>query len=326
MANRRDAVILAVFVILITLFGMFRPCDTFDVILTQKGDDWLSFAKGALAINSHTEAKTPFFGPGGIVYYHFIASCIKIFGESSRAIFVIQHFLLGMAVVLVYFAFADKVRRRTVFLTALIVIAVLDMSKYYTIKFLSENLAVFTVPLYFFLLSRRLYVLSGIALGLSVLTRPCILPYGLLMCFIGIPFAIAALGTMSLLAVRNMMVCGKPVLIPGVIRPAFFSNGCGNIPYKILFCFGFLPLYNKAYRIRPHWMVMWALYFVYIIRKVRRGFEPWEIPVHLFIWMYMATILTTDVDNYGFRLILPVLFFVVVFAVKSCEAVNEKRS
>jgi hypothetical protein len=87
---------------------------------------------------------------------------------------------------------------------------------------------------------------------------------------------------------------------------------------KVLFCLGYLPiLLAGSHALRLHWMIMWAGYFIYLFLRTRNHekWELWEVSAHLYILCYYGSlIMTTTVHNYGFRMLIPGIFFVLVFA------------
>ena len=86
---------------------------------------------------------------------------------------------------------------------------------------------------------------------------------------------------------------------------------------KILFCLGYLPsLLSGSQAPRLRWMIMWAGYFTYLFFHIknREKWEMWEKALNLYILCYYGTlVMTTYVHNYGYRMLLPGIFFVLVF-------------
>lgn len=86
---------------------------------------------------------------------------------------------------------------------------------------------------------------------------------------------------------------------------------------KVLFCLGYLPILTSAYALRFRWVIMWIGYFTYLFLRIknREKFEIWETAMHLYIFSYYGSlILSTNIHNYGFRMLIPAIFFVLVFA------------
>ena len=86
---------------------------------------------------------------------------------------------------------------------------------------------------------------------------------------------------------------------------------------KVLFCFGFLNAVEPTYHWFPHWTLVWLGYFTYLfllfLNKTKT--ELPEKAVHLFIFTYFASlVLVGQVENYGFRMLIPGNFFVLSFA------------
>ncbi len=96
---------------------------------------------------------------------------------------------------------------------------------------------------------------------------------------------------------------------------------------KILFCLGYLPALSSAYAMRLRWALVWAGYFIYLFLHVkdRRRWELWEVAVHLYLlFFYGSLIMLTYIHNYGFRMLLPGIFFVPVFAFIALDRLAER--
>ncbi len=328
--------------------------------------------------------ETAYCSPAGFLYNYFIALCLVIFGEKSLPIFVMQHLMLGLSVALVYWTFRDKMRSFTslVFLCTLFVFALKDVYKNYSPLLLSENLALFTISLFFFCFVKGfeknnllLQLMAAILLGLSILTRPNIFTYGIVL----IPlvasyyfkkgktgfrnlliFVFVLVLSSSFLFIRNYLLLREFYFLPsnmstinGIIhfhpipssvdlskvdmnllytklylnksivnyieyaiqKPGIFSYFYFK---KILFCLGYLPiLLSGVYAVRLRWVIMWIGYFTYLFLHIRNRekWEIWEVAAHLYILSYYGSlIMTTTVHSYGYRMLIPAIFFVLVFA------------
>jgi len=98
-------------------------------------------------------------------------------------------------------------------------------------------------------------------------------------------------------------------------EPGLFFQFYGK---KILFCLGYLPaLLAGAYGLRLRWMIMWVGYFAYLFLHIKNHgkWEMWEVALNLYILCYYGSlVMTTYVHNYGFRMLIPGIFFVLVFS------------
>ncbi|MCX5677995.1 MAG: glycosyltransferase family 39 protein [Candidatus Omnitrophica bacterium] len=389
--TKRAGTILAIsFIAVFFILSLTRNYDykSFESILNATGDDWGIYAQHALDIKHNgmlmPSAISAYCSPAGFLYNYFIALCLVIFGEKSLPIFVVQHLMLGFSVALVYWTFRDKMRGLTgiLFLCVLFFFALKDVYKNYSPLLLSENLALFTVALFFFCFIKGfekdnlfLQIMAAFLLGLSILTRPNIFVYGIaLMPLVALYyvkrggagyrnlliFALALIAGSSFLGIRNYLFLKQFIFLPTnmssidglrnfhpIPSSVDLSRVAGNLLYtklhidklivnyveyirqepglffqfyfkKVLFCLGYLPsLLAGSYGPRLRWMAMWAGYFTYLFLHIRNRekWEIWEVSVHLYIFCYYGSlVLTTTVHNYGFRMLIPAIFFVLVFA------------
>lgn len=154
------------------------------------GDDWTAYHRHAQDIVAHgltlPLVKDVYSLPAGFLYNYFVALCYALAGPRPEAVYLAQAALLGATVWLLYTAFAPTLGRRArlVLLGALVVFALVDVERHYTMRLLSENLMLPLTALFFRLL------LAGLAgsgpdgrpswgpvwalgvLGAMVLTRP----------------------------------------------------------------------------------------------------------------------------------------------------------
>ena len=312
-------------------------------------DDWSRYVTIAADIRENglliPSIMENYSSPAGFLYNYFIALNFYLFGENIIPIVIIQNLMLGLSVAMIYLAFRDKMQKLTsiFFLLTLFLFAFVDIYKYYTFRLLSENLALFAISAFFYCFIRgseknklSLIILSAVFLGLSVLTRPNIFPFELLL--IGIVsyyylylkkdrigkltillFLLTLLLSTSLLALRNYFTCGGFAFLPtqgvSLVGQEEFS-----LPYyfkKIIFIFGFLSPLEPEYQWRPHWTIMWLGYFIYLFLRVKekRKFELWEMTTHLYIFSFcfLLILIAPKIGSYGFRLLVPVIFTVLPF-------------
>ncbi len=100
-----------------------------------------------------------------------------------------------------------------------------------------------------------------------------------------------------------------------VHEPAAFF---GHYVKKFLFCLGFLKKLVPSYYWFPHWTLMWLGYFTYLFLNFRNKAKTslGEKSAHLFIFCYFSSvILVGQIENYGFRMLIPGNFFVLPFGV-----------
>jgi 4-amino-4-deoxy-L-arabinose transferase-like glycosyltransferase len=287
--------------------------------------------------------------PNGFLYSYFLALCFAIFGVSPVPVYLLQGILLGLSVALIYFSFKNKLKPVTgiIFLITLFIFAFLDVHKYYTFRFLSENLVIPLIALFFYFFIKGmeksktvLFVLSGLVLGLCIMTRPNLLPVGIVILLLNLLyciqkkvsvtnfllFCILFLIGVSLLGIRNLSVTGNWTFFPinsfTFFKQFFFQPDIflSHVWRKFLFCFGYLPAVEPMYHWRPHWTFLFLAYFYYLFLRLRerRNSEAWEGIAHVFIltnfFLLTFVINTTLLSTYGFRYNLPMILITLPFA------------
>lgn len=388
--TKRSGTIFAILIIAIFFILSFLrtyPFESLQRVLTQTGDDWSLYARYALDIK-HNSLLMPsvdgsYYFPAGYLYNYFLAFCFLVFGESIYPIYIMQHLMLGFSVAFVYWAFRDKMRNFTslAFLCTLFFFAYKDVYKNYSSLLLSENLALFTVSLFFFCFIKGfekdnfvLQLAAAVSMGLSIMSRPNIAVYGAMLIpiaalyyikkgkpgFTKLPvFAAVLILSSSLLLIRNYSVCKKLNFLPTQASSIKFIKMYNPIPpsvdlskvnanplytilhfnkdivgyaeyaaqqpflffeyyrKKILFCLGDLSTLSSGYGLRRHWVIMWIGYAIYLFLRIkdRRKFEMSELAVHLYIVCYYGSLIVSGpINNYGFRMLIPAIFFVLPFA------------
>lgn len=377
MNAKRSNLILAFFVpllfLVIALVRLYPFENTLPQIIADSGNDWSKYAANALDIK-HNGILMPgiegaYEKPASFFYCYFLAFCFFLFGENNIPVYLLQNLMLGLSIVFVWFTFRNKMSNIVSlgFLLALIVFGLTDVSIYYTFRFLGENLALFSLSVFFLLFLKgieknnlKALLISALFLGIAVLTRPNIFLFAIiliaLLMLYGFKtqkvkplllFVSVLVITSSFLAIRNYLVCHCIQIMPSqgmlfnmiafhpiptsVDVSAVNSYFAAYLQYflqepllfimhylkKVLFCFGFLNAVVPSYHWFPHWTLMWLGYFTYLFFLVRNKTKTTlhEKAVHLFIFSYFASlILVGQVENYGFRMLIPGNFFVLSFA------------
>lgn len=362
--NRTEKLCLLLVPVVFTLLPLLRlyPFDNPAKVLADGPDDWNYYAKFALEIKNGglliPSFREQYQYPGGFLYNYFVAACLKIFGDDLSPVYVLQSILLGMSVVLVLLTFRNRLKPFTwnMLLVALVLFGLLDVSKYYSVRLLSENLALFTLAAFIYCLIKGIkenilsFQLSAVFfLVISLLTRPNLFSFGMVFVMLmllfnkyfgiagrrAVAFSLIVVAGMSLIAVRNYLVCGKLIFMPSLgVSDALTQVqhlDIGLILKKALFMLGFQPVLSPEYQFRPHWMLMWTGYFIYLfikrddLKKLRLPAR--EIFVHLFILTYCAsTIIFVTVDSYGFRSFIPVNFLILPFSFMAIDHVATFKS
>jgi hypothetical protein len=298
-----------------------------------------------------------YWRPGGFLYVYFVAGLMRLFGRNSTFIYLVQSALLGLSVVVLDRGFARRLSApaRLAYLALAVSFLYLDVFRHYTNRLLSENLILVLLPLALALLVRAHErpsagrgLLAGVALGAAILTRPNLLPLGLAGAALLIAYpgprghtgrTVAALlggavGVVGLMVLRNYSVTGK--LGAGVftktshwIQPAA-SGQLGLLERswtvvehygsRVLFMLGWPPLVEPSYRIRPHWLVMWAGVALFGVTAWRRTVAFWEALLLVSSVGYLAPqVAVGHIASYGFRSAFPVVPLALLLAVRGVE-------
>ena len=244
-----------------------------------------------------------------------------------------------------------------IYLALLAVFLLADQFLYNTRRLLSENLLFLLLPLFLQLVlgeyeqgGRWRSVAAGVVGGLVALTRPnlvlLVLATPLLWAFyerrrgarrlLG-PLAclVFAAAVFGLLPVRDAMVTGRADLqtltwtgdwqVPAVaIDPRAPSSWLtaaqaivGHYAPRGAFVLGLLPILHPGFRVRPHWLVMWALFAISTVMRFRQHspLRFWESLVYLWIVLYLGPLLAVAaIDAYGFRMLVPIIPLVLLIA------------
>ncbi|MCG3166784.1 MAG: hypothetical protein POELPBGB_02566 [Bacteroidia bacterium] len=371
-----DYILTGSVVLIFLLLALFRLApfeNTLPQIIADSGNDWSKYAANALDIKHHgllmPGIDDAYEKPASFFYCYFLALCFFFFGENNVPVYLIQNLMLGLSIVFIWFSFRERMSRimSLFFLFTLVIVALTDVSIYYTFRFLGENLALFSIAFFFFLFSiavekDKLPELLGasLLLGIAVLTRPNIFLFAILLILLLLLqgfkilktksillFFLVLFITSSFLAIRNYLVCNCVQIMPsqGMLFnmiafhpvPASIDLSQANtyadayLQYflqepvlfimhyvkKVLFCFGFLNVVEPSYHWFPHWTLMWLGYFGYLVlifqNKAKIALQ--EKAVHLFIFSYFVSLVVVgQVENYGFRMLIPGNFFVLSFA------------
>ena len=240
-------------IVLFTLIGIVRlyPFNVgVDAYISQGivtvWDDWYSYASFGRDIAQNglllPAVKGPYAGPSGFLYAYFIAFFLKISGGNISLVFLSQYVLTGVAVAFMYWTYGSKMSKNVgmLFLVGLVLFTLVDVSKNYSGTLLSENLAFYIMPMFFYCFikgyeknKKWFCLVSAFLLGLAFLTRPNILLFPILLIVASVGFYVRKwkirgawllllftlifLLTSSLLGLRNYLVCGKWVFLPEIV-------------------------------------------------------------------------------------------------------------
>ena len=207
-----------------------------------------------------------------------------------------------------------------------------------------------------------LYALgAGLVLGLAFLSRPNVIlvaPATVALLFfyakntrrgylrLPIAFLVAFGLSSSVLLLRNYAVTGE-VSLAAVTYPGYWRTPAMALPdragahsvlptiatyglyygRRVLFCLGLTFLGSPEYRLRPHWLLMWAGVFLFLASAMRgRRLEFWEAAALVFVVSYLGpTIAVAQLANYGFRMIVPVVPAALLLSVRGGQAWHAPR-
>ena len=298
--------------------------------------------------------------PGGFGYIYFVALTYAVLGVRSGAVYFVQGLLLVGATVTMAILFRQRLSLPGALLltVALVVFLAVDMFPF-TIRLLSENLFVPLIAVLLWTVLKaesadRLpwFVLAGAVCGLCALTRPNAVFFGpaiasliaihrwhpqrshrlkLAAAFIG-AFAILC----SLLPLRNYAVTGE-IGVWAALRPAGWqlpdAKGKPGVPAvdwlaesarfygaRMAFAVGIPTFLAPAYRVRPHWLVMWTGVVLYVWFGGGRPRMFWERLLLTLAAVYLLPLVAVaHITNYGIRMVMPVVLLLLPLAVKGAE-------
>lgn len=350
--------ITTVFFAVVSVFNLMHFNDAFESLLTGI-DDWNRYASHATDIIENgffmPSTREAYILPAGFLYNYFIALCLIASGGSVGFVYFTQALLLSLTAWMIYLLFKDDIKEayRPLMLLALLLVAYIDIFRNYTFVLLSENIAMPLLAAFLLFLKNGtekrnnfLLALTGIALGLSCLTRPNIFPFALVfysgwafiafrhtMGFSGILLSVISfLLIAAFLPFRNYVITGDFILLPNVFKNIKDLGGLSSeaintapgsfLTYyfkKLVFIFGYTPALDQAYTPRPHWFIIWGGFIYYVFMEVKnRSLKLWEFTGILLIIIFYGVLLAiAPIHVYGFRFIIPVLLILTGFSLKS---------
>lgn len=336
--------------------GTVKAWPFVDDVAVNLGDDWVSYKIYAQTILSEGPAMPSIGSFVGMVhgfgYSYFVAAIFSLFGENSAYVYIVQSALLGASITALYLLGRPHLSPmgRLAFVIAGTAFVYLDVFRNITFRLLPEDLFVFLAPVFLLTFvtahergSRNLAVLSGAALGALVLVRPNALVAGVAVVAAGWlsraiqrrDFATPAIVTGMLLLIaaayplREYVVIGRPHLelwnpsgnfdqIPTDSPLAFLEY----YVRRALFTLGFTNAVEPGYRWRPHWLLLWLTFFIYVGWRLRlRRIPFWEVCTVLFLVLYLGPVLAVSFpSNYGGRFLVVALPIALLLGVVVIDA------
>lgn len=235
--GRFAVVFLGVAIVAIGLIlGLVRasPFDD-DIRNALPGDDWHKYRRFAVSIVDEglliPAAPGVYWQPGGFLYNYFVAFIFALFGQNSAYVYVAHHVCLALSCVLL-FLLARRALAPPVALAFLLfcVVAYVPIFRYWSMRLLSENVAVAVYPALLLLFvqasgKRALGKLAaaGGLMGALALLRPNLAALAPLLAILLlaehlplrqraarlIAFLGPAAAVLSLLPIRNFIVAGQ---------------------------------------------------------------------------------------------------------------------
>jgi hypothetical protein len=344
--------------VLFLALGLWRAAPFVDDVspATSVGDDWLSYKRWAESVLRDGWSIPALPGayavvPRGFLYVYFVAGVFAVAGVNSSFVYVAQSALLGAAVTLWYVAFRRRLAPGLgmVLLAGLTLLAFVDFFRALTFRLLSENLFVVVAALFWCLLPagpawrRSRLFWAGLVLGLSVLARPSTI--------MAAAAVAVVLGAHSVWTRRDWM---SPLVFclgallgvgPAILRD-FASTGelgfrlvsdtrdwnriweapaadfLATLGSRAAFAFGWTSLMVPDFRIRPHWMLLWAGTALFCWRRLRSraGASWWDAALVLYVACFIGpVVLVADITSYGGRMIVIVLPMLLYLSLRAVE-------
>lgn len=342
------------------LIGAVRTGPHFaETELSSRSDDWLYYeamARSILAgLHGADCAFSKHYLPSSFAYSYVLALLHWIFGPHTWPIYFAQHVLLGGACVGL-----GRIARRLwgtgigmAVMVSATVIGFLDVSRWYTMRTLSENLALPAIVLTFLVLAWHLErprlvsaLVMGAVLGGFALVR-----------FDNLAFVAVAMGCLMFVrpsddapgrrwACRVMLVAGvaaiyllfplREYLVSGEWEPfnrswylAFKKQDSSivegmnlslgrllqtTILPNIAYMLGTPKFMVPQFSLRPHWFVLWVVYGVWFYANRRTPLTLLLALLNVYLVLYVSVqSINYYISSYGFRYLLPLVFLLSLF-------------
>jgi hypothetical protein len=336
------------------VFGAVRTAPNFRTVELQgQYDDWFDYESAARSILAgDLTGGEGLEGRATFLYPFYLALMHVLFGEFQWPVYFAQYVTLGLACV------ALGVLGRKLWgeglavgvLAAVTLVALLDVSRWYPIRFLGENLALLVLPLAFLGLHAYLErpnvaraARAGALLAAALLTRFSVAPFAVVALgylvlrrpganpgagWIRLSLVGAFLAAYALVLLRNWVADGTLAPIPLSARQQFAGEGkvlgmwrvswirpiLDVVLPNLLFMAGYPKLVQAAYSVRPHWLLLWGSYLAWAGAGRGRECPPTVALLHGFIVVYAATMaFVKEIGVYGFRHVLLLSFMLSPF-------------
>lgn len=298
------------------------------------GDDWTSYAEIAVTVahGDWTGGLAATGAPGGrwwhgtFLYPYLLAPFAFLFPLTWwQDVYWLQYVSLGLTVAGLGWLGGWRV------LVLANLVALLDVALWYPTRLLSENLLLPLLPLVFLAARAERGMLFGAGLAAIALTRQNLLLFAV--AALGFPVWRALRGRVprrgdsgqviraglgfaavySLLPLHEWWVTGFPWPVTAAGYGAYRLwvldpwAAVWSVGHNLAFMAGFPGWVDPAYRIRPHWPLLWLL--------VVWGWRRAPALLRLYVVLYVAVMAATPVIGvYGFRHLIGLTMVLPLFA------------
>ncbi|MBI3637865.1 MAG: hypothetical protein HY216_16855 [Candidatus Rokubacteria bacterium] len=286
------------------------------------GDDWTHYDEMATAVARGDLSGGP-AGPkasGTLLYGYVLGALRAILGPGTYPLYFMQHVMLGCALVILAYV-AQGLWGPLAGVTTLAVAnvwAVADVTRWYSMRLLSENLFLPVVALAWLAVlgvlrrpTARRAAMAGAALGITGLTR-----------FNSLAFVVVAVVLLARYLNgpprRALVVTAAVVLLPAVVFiviAAYLTYTTTDPSWhwwwrNAQFLFGgHLAAIHPEFRFRPHWPIMWALTIVWFARAPKADIVTQLLATQIGLTAVPLLLLPhAFIGTYGFRYTIPLFF------------------
>lgn len=344
--------------------GAFRTLPNFETMeFLQRGDDWLGYEAIARRIlQGEILGGTGRLGYSSFAYPYYLAALHALFGERIWPLYFAQHVLFGVACVLFGRLGQALWGAGLAALATATILGILDVGRWYLVRFLGENLGLLMLPLLFLAVTRYCRapnvgrgVVAGAMVGFAVLTRFNLLPFAVVTVAsiplwlpreeadgrptpAAVAFVVSAMAAFFLFPLHQYLSSGVWAVVPtgaaltymdqpGSIIERFherwWSPVTAVVVPNVAFILGYPKLVIPYYTIRPHWLLLWLAYGSWIWQHRRQRPRGVLWILHAYVLTYLAVMLPNAyISGYGYRYLLLLVFVLAVFFVPTVRELS----
>lgn len=313
------------------------------------GDDWTFYEAMARNIVGGDLSGGPFgLGHGTLLYPYVLAFLHVLFGPRQWSIYFAHHVMIGLACVVTGLLAKRLWGERTAIAVLMVttVYCLLDVSRQYAIRMLSENLVLLLVPLAFLAVEAHVRrdtvgsaLVASVLLAALGLTRFNLVPFvGLALVYLIVravrdgkrrgasALLLAFLFVYAAMPLREAFVTGHVAVLPmptvGAVGGSLAERWDAGFTVLLrelvlpntAFILGYPKLRVPEFQVRPHWLLLWAAYAIWLVRRPRSRRDPTITLLHVYIALYVAVMLLTwHIFVYGYRHLLALFIVLALF-------------